>query len=187
MGKGKFGIRKHVTKLNIFCASLAIMLVTLTGYARLAQPSNAAPGGGSARSAQADVQSADKFQKFVYFNAGAKTMVSGGAGTAVSSGSKCGVAGLLHGSVVTITGTLSGTNPTLDFTWQNSKDGGSTWTTVGAFTQVNATVTPSSLSQTVADIIGSTAVAYGDCWRILYTWGGTGSVGGSFGIKGFEK
>jgi hypothetical protein len=131
------------------------------------------------------VVSGDKVSRFIYFNAGSKTMV--GANTPVSSGSKCGIAGKLHEADVTITGTLSGTAPTLAFTWQNSKDGGSTWSNVGSFTTSNATVTPPTLSQTVADLEGSTAVMYGDCWRMLYTFGGTGTVTANFGVKGEEK
>jgi hypothetical protein len=72
--------------------------------------------------------------------------------------------------------------------WQNSIDGGTTWTDVGTWTTINATVTPASQSQTVADVSNNTtAVSYGDCWRATYTFGGTGTVTANIGIVGYEK
>lgn len=108
--------------------------------------------------------------------------------TPVASDPYCGGSWILHKAEVRLTGTMTGTNPTLAVKWQNSMDGGVTWTDVGTWTTINATVTPAVQTQTVADVFNNTtAVAYGDCWRATYAFGGTGTVTANFGITGLEK
>lgn len=93
-----------------------------------------------------------------------------------NSGAVCGLAAYdLFASQVILTGTPAGTNPTFDFVWQNSIDGGVTWTTVRTFTQINATVTPAAQLHTAAEVQAQTPVVFGDCWRVAWTVGGTGS------------
>jgi hypothetical protein len=124
-------------------------------------------------------------KRIVYFAQTTYTMANT---TPVASDPYCGNNYTLHKAQVVLTGTMAGTNPTLAVKWQNSIDGGTTWTDVGTWTTINATVTPSSQSQTVADVYNNTtAVAYGDCWRATYTFGGTGTVTANIGIVGFEK
>ena len=71
---------------------------------------------------------------------------------------------------------VAGTNPTYDFVWRTSYDGGATWTTVRTFAQVNATVTPASMLHTAAEVAAQTPVVLGDCMDIAWTVAGTGPV-----------
>lgn len=127
-----------------------------------------------------------------YFNTGARTMGNGtstaAANTPVSSGAKCALYGDLHKVEIRYTGGITGTNPVLTFKWQNSLDGGNTWTDVGTFVGLNATVTPANQVQSVGDIRNATtAVAFGDCWRMTYTFAGSGTVTANFTVKGLDK
>lgn len=124
-------------------------------------------------------------QRVVYVPQAAYTMSDT---TPVASQAQCFPGFTLHKAQVVLVGTMAGTAPTLAVKWQNSIDGGTTWTDVGTWTTINATVTPASQSQTVADVYNaSTAVSYGDCWRATYTFGGTGTVVANIGIVGYEK
>lgn len=140
------------------------------------------PDGASSRAIIAD---GTTVKKIVYVAAGAKTMANT---TPVASDKVCNVVGDLHEVQVVLNGTMTGTNPTLSLKWQTSYDNGKTWVDVGALTTINATVTPVSQRQVVSDIRNaSTAVAYGDCWRFQYTFGGTGTVSADFNVTGLEK
>ncbi len=124
-------------------------------------------------------------KRIVYVASGVKTMANT---TPVASDPQCGNFGNLHKAEVVLNGTMAGTAPTLAIKWQNSLDGGTTWNDVGTWTTINATVTPAVQSQAVSDISNATtAVAFGDCWRAQYTFGGTGTVTADFSIKGIEK
>jgi hypothetical protein len=124
-------------------------------------------------------------QRVVYVAQAAYTMSDT---TPVAGQAQCFPGYTLHKAQVVLVGTMSGTAPTLAVKWQNSIDGGTTWTDVGTWTTINATVTPASQSQTVADVSNNTtAVSYGDCWRATYTFGGTGTVVANIGIAGYEK
>lgn len=125
----------------------------------------------------------DRVRRIVYFKM--ESHATGGANTPVASGQVCDLAGMLHFAEVKFEGTLAGSAPTLAIKWQNSKDGGATWTDVGTWVTINATVTPATQQQVVSDILGATAVVYGDCWRATYTMGAGGS--GTFSITGLEK
>lgn len=136
----------------------------------------------------------DRVKQIIYFKLEAHN--TGGVNTPVASGAVCGMAGKFHYAEVKFQGTLTGAAPTLVIKWQNSKDGGTTWTDIGTWTAINATTTPATQSQTVGDIIAnpyfngtttvnSTTTAYGDCWRATYTMGAAGI--GTFSITGFEK
>lgn len=140
------------------------------------------PNGAGSRAIYADN---NRVVRIEYFAAGAKTMANT---TPVASDAFCGLNGNLHKAEVQLVGTMSGTNPTLAVKWQNSIDGGTNWTDVGTWTTINATTTPATQSQVVADIQNATtAVAYGDCWRATYVFGGTGTVTANISVKGVEK
>lgn len=136
--------------------------------------------------------------RIVYFKM--ESHATGGANTPVASSNYCGsdVSGVLHEATVKLSGTMAGTNPTLSIKWQNSKDNKSTWTDVGTWTTINATVTPASQTNTVADSgavvlmnantpVVTPPVVYGDCWRVLYTMAGTDSVAANFSVTGVDK
>lgn len=138
----------------------------------------------------------DRVERIVYFKM--ESHATGGANTPVASSSYCGLAGMLHEVTVKLSGTMAGTAPTLAIKWQNSKDNKSTWTDVGTWTTINATVTPASQTNTVADSgsivlmnantpVVTPPVVYGDCWRALYTMAGTGSVAANFSVIGIDK
>lgn len=136
----------------------------------------------------------DRVKRIVYFKL--ENHLTGGANTPVASGAVCDLAGEYHYAEVKFTGTLTGSAPTLAIKWQNSKDNQATWTDVGTWTTINATVTPATQSQTVADSkavvlmnantpVVTPAVVYGDCWRVTYTMGAAGA--GNFSVIGLEK
>lgn len=180
-----------------------LSLAGVVAYARLSSPADAYAGAsviGQKEGADARMLISsggnDRVRRIVYFESGSHA--TGGANTPVASAKVCGLAGLYHYAKVAFTGTLAGTDPTLAIKWQNSKDNGSTWSDVGTWTTINATVTPASQEQTVADHgdivlmnantpVTTPAVMYGDCWRVTYTMGGTGSVAGNFSVIGAEK
>lgn len=143
------------------------------------------------------VNGSSKVSYIVYFSPGAKT--NPGANTPVASGAVCGAsaAGVYHYAEVRLVGTMSGTAPTLSVTLQNSIDNQLTWNTVKTFSQINATTVPAVQTQVASDTQGSSfwngtsvatipAAVYGDCWRVAYTYGGTGA-GASFSVVGVEK
>jgi hypothetical protein len=136
----------------------------------------------------------DRVKRVVYFKL--EPHATGGANTPVASGKVCDLAGTEHFAQVAFSGTLAGSAPTLVVKWQNSKDNGATWTDVGTWTTINATVTPATQSQSVGDLVSmpyfngtttvnSTATIYGDCWRATYTMGAAGA--GTFSIVGMDK
>jgi hypothetical protein len=88
-----------------------------------------------------------------------------GTGTAV-----CGFARYEKFIFELVVSAASGTTPTLDVVVQHSIDGGTTWHTLVAFTQ--KTTTGNEL-KTEAEVEAGTAEAYGDCFRVSYTIGGT--------------
>lgn len=83
---------------------------------------------------------------------------------------------------LTLSGTMTGTAPTLAVVLQHSIDGGLHWNTVNTFTTINATVTPASQYVSFSDVPASTAVTWGDCFRARYTFGGTGTVVANVGL-----
>jgi len=166
---------------------IALLLVGSLGIA-LARQAEAGPeivGNPDGAETRALITDGESVRRIVYFAGGSKTMV--GANTPVASDPECGLYGNLHKAEVQLTGGMGGTNPTLAIKWQNSIDGGTTWTDVGTWTAINATVTPQTQTQTVADLAASTAVAFGDCWRATYVFGGTGTVTANFSVTGLEK
>ena len=95
----------------------------------------------------------------------------------------------LYAARLTLTGTLAGTAPVLTVQLQSSDDGGTTWTQVGSsFAAINATTTPTAGKErvTFADSASggiNTPVAYGNCFRVQYTWGGTGDLSGDVSVS----
>jgi len=196
-------MRKLVT-FNRVLLVFSFALLTLAGGARfLPQSDNALAGaaivGNPKESTDRLLISSggdDRVKRVVYFDTGSHA--SGGVNTPVASAKVCGLAGIFHYAEVQFTGTLAGTNPTLTILWQNSKDNGTSWSNVGTWTTINATVTPAVQSQTVSDHaeevlmnantpVVTPAVMYGDCWRVTYTMTGTGNPAGVFKVIGAEK
>lgn len=180
-------------RMNRFWVGIALVFTLLGGLLSVANFATDAeagpevvgnPSGATSRVLMAPAANGT-VKRIVYFS-GVLTPV--GLNTPIASSPQCGIGGAsLYRSDVILTGTMTGTNPTGALLWQNSIDGGTTWNNVGTWTTINATVTPASQSQTVADLVASTAVAYGDCWRFQVTFGGTGSVGANLRIIGFAK
>jgi hypothetical protein len=143
------------------------------------------PDGASVRALYAP--QGGKVKRIEYFAAGVQTPV--GINTPVASDPVCGLGGYtVFRADAYLVGTMTGTAPTLAIQWQTSIDGGAHWTNIGTFTTINATVTPASQSQVVSDVYNSTtAVAQGDCFRVLKTYGGSGSVGANVAIVGIAK
>jgi hypothetical protein len=86
---------------------------------------------------------------------------------------------------VTISGTMTGTNPTDALVLQHSIDHGTSVAgNVTSFTTINATVTPAVQTDTRISgvVIANTPVAYGRCWRVVWTAGGTGSPALNFAV-----
>lgn len=164
--------------------TLALVMILSIGFAKFTQV-DAGPSNGVQMFRAVD--QTGQVRELVYVAQGVKTMA--GANTPVNSNAVCGLGQFdLFKAQVVLTGTMAGTAPTLAIKWQNSMDGGTTWSDVGTFTTINATVTPATQSQTVADILNaSTAVAYGDCWRSQYTFGGSGTVTANIGITGYVE
>ena len=184
---------KEFALKNLRILAAALVLLTAVGaitYLSLAPSSDRAiaslgnPNGADYR-VLVNSGGSDRVKRIIYFKS--ESHASGGANTPVVSGTVCDMAGMLHQAEVKLSGTLAGTNPTLAIKWQNSKDGGATWSDVGTWTTINATVTPASQNQVVSDIMASTAVVYGDCWRATYTFTGTGNPSGVFSVTGIEK
>lgn len=64
-------------------------------------------------------------------------------------------------------------------TLQVSYDKGATWSNVGSsFAAVNATLTPAGGQEavTLSDVLATTAVAAGDCYRVTTTWAGSAAT-----------
>lgn len=193
-------------KLRFF-SSTAILIVMILGLLfsvanystgdALAGASVSGNREGATSRALITVNGSSKVSQVIYFAAGAKT--NPGANTPVASGKLCGAAasGVYHYAEVRLVGTMTGTAPTLTVKFQNSVDGGTVWSDVKTFTQINATSVPAVQTQVAADTAGSSffngtsvatipAAVYGDCWRITYTYGGTGA-GANFSVIGVEK
>lgn len=183
-------IFRKYRNLTVTFLTLFMLVAGLVSYVAL-QPAGGAYAGvqtvGDANDAnyRAIVASngTDRVKRIIYFKM--EPHATGGANTPVPSSKVCEMAGMLHFAEVKLEGTLTGSAPTLVVKWQNSKDNGVTWSDVGTWTTINATVTPAAQSQTVSDIIASTAVVFGDCWRATYTMGAGGA--GTFSIIGLEK
>lgn len=182
---------------NLILALLMIVIVGSVGFAQVAHQAKAGPqvigNPDGATDRMLIGNTSGQTQRIVYFvdpsdGVGGSLVTPAVTSTPVVSDAKCGL-GLysLHRADVYLTGTMTGTNPTLAVKWQNSIDGGNTWVDVGTWTAINATVTPVSQSQVVSDLAASTAVAFGDCFRVQLSFGGTGSVGATLEIVGFEK
>lgn len=194
-------MRSRMKTLGLVLAFLMVALLGV-GYSQLSPSSEAYAGAAvsgtrDGANVRALISSGgdDRVRRVVYFQM--ENHATGGANTPVASGKVCGLAGLYHYAEVQLTGTMAGTAPTLAVKWQNSKDNGVTWTDVGTWTTINATVTPANQKNTVADHgdivlmnantpVTTPAVMYGDCWRATYTMTGTGAAA-NFAIIGAEK
>lgn len=169
-------IRKHLAILYLVAA--VVVLGGFLGVATYRSQANAAVPN--------EAPQANSYQRIAYVAGGSKTMA--GSGTVVAGEWKCGLgANSIYGAEVQFTGDVVGTNHTLDITWQNSWDRGTTTANVGTFPQINASAAAGTERQTVADIVGSTAVAFGECFRVNYALGGSGTVTANFKVNGIAK
>jgi hypothetical protein len=101
----------------------------------------------------------------------AQTLVASAARTATGTGSAvCGFAKFEKFAVELVVSAASGTTPTLDVTVQHSIDGGANWYTLTTFTQKTAA---GSELKTESEVEAATAEVYGDCFRAIWTIGGT--------------
>jgi hypothetical protein len=122
-----------------------------------------AAGGLLAPSAPANAQDAGGGRSVPLVASAARTAT--GTGTAA-----CGFGPFDKFAAQLVVTAASGTTPTLDVTWQHSIDGGTTWYTVAAFTQRTAT---GQELKAEAEVEAATAEVYGDCFRAIWTIGGT--------------
>lgn len=176
---------RFLVALTTFMMIAVVLFLGLSTFDPSAQAGPIVSGNPSGATDRYLIADGTTVKQIVYVTGGAKTMANT---TPVNSSPKCGMYGDLHVAQVVLEGTLTGTNPTLAYKWQTSYDGGTTWVDVGTFTTVNVTTTPLTQRQTVGDIRNATtAVAYGDCWRFQYTFGGTGTVTANFKVTGLEK
>lgn len=167
--------------IALFLLGLMVAPMLVSGNVQAGPEIIGNPYGASSR---AIITDGETVKRIVYVD-GPITMANT---TPVNSDVNCGNFGSLHAVQVQLEGTMTGTGPTLAMQWQNSLDGGVTWSNVGALTTINATVTPALQKQVVSDISNATtAVAYGDCWRVQYTFGGSGTVSANVNITGIEK
>lgn len=86
---------------------------------------------------------------------------------------------------VRLTGTMTGTNPTDSIAVQHSIDHGTSVAgTVNTYAEINATTVPAVQTDARLNgvVIADTPVAYGRCWRVAYTAGGTGTVTANFSV-----
>ena len=181
-------IRNRLNPVLVGTLVFLMLIGGLMGWAQLASNADASgtqggldfrgaevvgdPSGATDRILYVD-QSSSSVKRVVLFAAGAQTPVSGT--TPVASSTYCGFGGrTLFRADAYLSGTMTGTNPTLAVKLQHSIDGGTTWIDVGTWTTINATVTPASQSNSFSDIWNATTpVVYGDCWRATKTYGGT--------------
>lgn len=100
-----------------------------------------------------------------------RTLQASATKTATGSGSAvCGFGRYAKFSFELVVSAASGTTPTLDVTVQHSIDGGANWFTLVAFAQKTAA---GSELKTESEVEAATAEAYGDCFRVIWTIGGT--------------
>lgn len=184
-------MRKRITFRLVTFLLLVAFVVSIGGMAMLGGTKDAYAGlevvGNSSGQTHRAIVDQGGYKRIVYFPVAAYTMA--GANTPVASSTFCGLgAEEVFSAQVQFTGTMAGTAPTLTILWQNSVDGGTTWTSVGTWTTINATVTPATQNQTVSEVYNNTtAVAYGDCWRATYSEGGTGTVVANFSMYGLAE
>lgn len=190
--------------LATFLVVLAILLGGLTAYARVAPTyhADAAAGAqvvgsldtGNVRAVLAPTNSQPK--RVIYFDGVVRP--TGGTTTPVVSRESCGWNEQTAFRMdAYLSGTMTGTNPTAAILWEYSLDEGDTWISVGTWTTINATVTPASQSNIVYDhdtvVVPITtpqvtpATLYGDCWRAVVTFGGTGAVGATLTLVQYGK
>lgn len=98
-------------------------------------------------------------------------LASGARTTTGVTTTACGLAPFNKFAMQLLVTAHSGTTPTLDLTWQHSIDGGTTWFTVVAFTQV--TTTDGNSLKVESEVESGTAEVYGDCMRGSYVIAGT--------------
>lgn len=186
---------RSIIRSRFFAVLFAIALIVgaIGGSSYFA---SASPSHGPAIVNSVDSSAGQTAKRVTYVDAGVHTMANT---TPVSSGSQCQQYGDLHKIEVRVVGTMAGTAPSLTLQPRNSIDGVN-WTNQGTAVVINATTTPASSTFTFADqrgqsvynatvaaVVTAPPVAYGECWDILQTWAGTGTVTASYKIVGVDK
>lgn len=113
-----------------------------------------------------------------------ETLLASGARTATGTGSAvCGFGRYEKFAFQLDVTAASGTTPTLDVKVQHSIDGGTNWFDLVSFTQKTAA---GEELKAEAEVEGATAEAYGDCFRVSYTIGGT-TPSFTFSVKAYAQ
>jgi hypothetical protein len=100
-----------------------------------------------------------------------EVLVASAARTATGTGTqKCGFGRYEKFAFLLDVTAASGTTPTLDVTIQHSIDGGTNWHTLVAMTQATAA---GEQIKVESEVESGTAEVYGDCFRAIWTIGGT--------------
>lgn len=181
-------MNRSTRRVLLYSLVIALMLFASAGYAYLTQPATAGPSSSGTQYRAAAIENGSVVRSVPLLEK--TTYTSTGANTPVASSPVCFQGDPdLFAARLTLTGTLAGTNPTLTIVLQSSDDGGTTWTNVGsAFAAINATVTPTGGLErvTFADSESggiNTPVAFGNCFRTVRTFTGTGSPAGNVGVS----
>lgn len=169
--------------LALYVAALMLLLVAGVGYAN--QRAQAGPSDGQDMYRMAAISGDGHVTHSVLLSQEARTMPNT---TPVAGQTACiqGDASQFAAQLV-LSGTPAGTAPTLAVVLQHSIDNGLSWNTVHSFTVINATVTPAAQLVSFSDVAASTAITFGDCFRVQYTWGGSGTVVANVGVQMISK
>lgn len=161
-----------------YISGLLVLLILAGGLAGSQLRADAGPAQSGEMYRAAAITQDGHVQRVVLLEQGVKTM----ADTTPVNGSTVCINGdaSKFAAQLTLTGTIgAGTAPVLTVVLQHSIDGGLTWRSVGSsFAAINSTVTPAGGREDVAfsDVAASTAVVWGDCFRVRYTWAGTAAT-----------
>lgn len=182
--------------IRTICLLAVVLMVSgFVGYARVTNHADAYGGAdiiGNPHGATDAlfIGDANNIKRVYFFNG--VTKPTGGTTTPVTS-EKCGFGPFtVFRADAYLTGTMTGTAPTVAIKWKHSVDQGAHWTDVGTWAPINATLTPPSQTNLVYDhgdvVIPLTtpvitpAAMYGDCWEAELTFGGTGAVGANLEV-----
>lgn len=100
------------------------------------------------------------------------------------NGASFSAANLTGGIALTITGTVTGTSPTVVVNLQLSVDGGATWTTIPAAAGGLAALTATSATPAAGTVATALNTNYvGNLLRVQVVFGGTGSLSIPYTVK----
>jgi hypothetical protein len=179
-------MRRQINPSRIVALVSILVLALSFGWAQLR--ADAGPGQPQEQFRAAAITADGHIQRAVLLAQGVKSMPN----TTPQAGSTVCINGdaSRFAAQLTLSGTMTGTNPVVTVVLQHSIDGGVTWRSVGSsFAAINSTVTPAAAREDVAfsDVAASTAVVWGNCFRTLTTWAGTGTVTANLGVALIAK